>query len=191
MNTEKKWNNIYTHANYGQTQVAEVLDHHQYLLPATGVALDLACGLGVNALLLAEKGLETHAVDISTIALNKLKHRAREKNLTIHCQQHDLDHKALPENQYDIIIVSRFLNRALSKTIINALQPQGLLFYQTFTQAKITNAPPNNPEYLLAENELLNLFSVLKIRFYQEYARAGNPQQGNRNEALYIGQKCA
>lgn len=186
---ETKWNKIYTKSDYNNTQIASVLAEHKLLLPKKGRALDLACGLGANALCLAEYGLETYALDISSIAIEKLQQHALKQGLKIHCQQQNIEQQPLAKNYFDVIIVSRFLNRALSNQIMAALKHQGLLFYQTFTQNKITNAPPNNPNYLLAENELLTLFSPLKILYYQEYGLVGNQEYGNRNEALYIGQK--
>jgi SAM-dependent methyltransferase len=189
MTIKMKWDKIYTNSDYENTQVATVLAAHQSLLPKKGCGLDLACGLGGNALLLAEQGLETYALDISSVALNKLQQQARQRNLIVHCQQQDVENIPLAKNKFDVIVVSRFLNRDLSCEIINALKLKGLLFYQTFTQAKINKTPPNNPNYLLAENELLRLFSPLKIRYYQEYALVGEQNEGNRDEALFIGQK--
>ncbi|MDQ7089170.1 MAG: class I SAM-dependent methyltransferase [Methylococcales bacterium] len=189
MTLEIKWDNVYATADYTNTQAATVLENHRYLLPKKGLALDLACGLGANALLLAKLGLTVHAFDISTVALEKLNQQALLKNLTVHCQQQNIEQTTLAKNKFDVIVISRFLNRALSTSIIAALKPEGLLFYQTFTQSKLSNAPPNNPDYLLAENELLTLFSALKTIYYQEDALIGDPTKGNRNEALYIGQK--
>ncbi len=189
MTTKIKWDKIYNKANYENVQAATVLIEHQSLLPKKGCGLDLACGLGANALLLAKHGLETYAVDISSIAIKKLKQQAWQQKQLIHCQQQDLEQINLAKNKFDVIVVSRFLNRDLSCEIMNALKSGGLLFYQTFTQAKISNTPPNNPDYLLAENELLHLFSPLKVRYYQEYALAGEQNEGNRDEALFIGQK--
>ena len=166
-----------------------MLAEHQSLLPKKGSSLDLACGLGENALFLAEHGLKTYAFDISSVAIKKLQQQALQRKLVVHCQQQDIEKTPLAKNKFDVIVVSRFLSRDLSCEIMNALKLGGLLFYQTFTQAKISKTPPNNPNYLLAENELLHLFSPLKIRYYQEYALVGEQSSGNRDEALFIGQK--
>ena len=50
---QEKWDNMYQQ-KVGEPPVAEVLQHNHYLLPEKGVALDLACGLGGNAMMLAE-----------------------------------------------------------------------------------------------------------------------------------------
>lgn len=88
-----------------------------------------------------------------------------------------------------MIVITRFLDRSLSHEIMAALKLGGLLFYQTYARQKISDSPPHNPDFLLAENELLSLFSPLKVIFYQEHGRVGYMEYGERNEALFIGQK--
>ena len=90
---------------------------------------------------------------------------------------------------FDVIVVSRFLDRTLSDAIIGALKPDGLLFYQTFTQEKVSQQRPNNPDYLLGCGELLELFSPLRVVFYRENALIGEHHRGLRNEARFVGQE--
>ncbi|MEE9552150.1 MAG: methyltransferase domain-containing protein, partial [Gammaproteobacteria bacterium] len=76
----EKWNAIYQSSDHGQQLPAQVLKEHNYLLPQTGTALDLACGIGTNATFLAMHGLETFAWDISEKAIEQLKQKANELN---------------------------------------------------------------------------------------------------------------
>jgi tellurite methyltransferase len=62
-------------------------------------------------------------------------------------------------------------------------------FIRLLQEIKITLTPPNNPDYLLIENELLRQFSSLRVIFYRENALMGDLSQGLRNEAQFIGQK--
>lgn len=184
-----KWNALYSQSNTGDDSVTAVLNEHAFLLPQTGTALDLACGLGGNAVFLAQHGLAVTALDISSVAINKLTRYAAEHKLTINADQQHITPESLKANRFDVIVVSRFLDRTLMNAIIDALKPNGLLFYQTFTREKATDTPPHNPDYLLANNELLALFAPLTAVFYQENALIGQQQRGLRNEAQYIGQK--
>ena len=68
----EKWDNNYRGSTVDFPRPCHVLDEYGYLLPASGNALDIACGLGGNALLLAAAGLNTTAVDISEVAIDKL-----------------------------------------------------------------------------------------------------------------------
>ena len=187
---QQKWNSRYAAAALQEPpQAAYVLRDFQHLLPAQGTALDLACGTGGNALLLAEQGLLTHAWDISNIAIEQLNGLALRRGLAVHTRICDvLQHPPEP-NQYDVIVVSRFLERLLVPAIVDALKPSGLVFYQTFIEGKAADIGPGNPTYLLAENELLRLFSGLRILAYREEGNVGDLRRGFRNEALLVAQK--
>ena len=165
-----------------------VLDNNLHLLPERGRSLDLACGLGANALRLAERGLDSHGWDISSIALEKLSNFARQRGLCVTTLQQDIEKTPLPENRFDIIVVSQFLYRPLFPALINALTPNGLLFYQTFN---LTNHGPDNANFLLAPNELLHLLSPLELVFYREDSRNGDLDQGLRNCSYFIGKRKA
>ncbi len=185
---QHKWDNIYLSAEQASAP-AEILQQHLYLLPRQGQALELACGLGANALLLAEAGLAVDAWDISPVALQKLDRQAQTKGLQINTAAVLIDTDHLTGKSYDVIVISRFLDRTLCNAIMAALKPGGLLFYQTFTRHKLDKSGPSNPDYLLARNELLQLFAPLTVIYYQEYPAIGDLQRGNRNEAQLIGQK--
>jgi len=191
MSTQAKWDAIYSSANVAEVNPIELLTEHPFLLPKTGNALDLACGLGANALWLAGQGLNVDAWDISQIALQKLQHQTQNRPLSINTRQCDIQAEILPKQYYDVIVLSRFLDRSLCRAIMDALKPAGLLFYQTFIRNKLdSHNGPNNPDYLLNTNELLQLFSGLNVVYYQEYARIGELSHGNRNEAGLIAQKA-
>ncbi|WP_347988277.1 methyltransferase domain-containing protein [Methylomonas sp. AM2-LC] len=190
MQLQAKWDKHYAkQTQYNDNGVSVVLTDHQFLLPRQGKALDLACGTGGNALFLAETGLAVDAWDISAIALNILQSEAQNRLLNINTRQCLITSEILCSERYDVIVISRFLDRALCNAIMAALNVDGLLFYQTFNCSKLDEKGPNNPDYLLASNELLRLFAPLTLIFYQEYARTGNLQCGNRNMAYFIGQK--
>lgn len=149
----------------------------------------MACGHGGNALLLAELGLTVQAWDISPLALTSLQQTACQRRLQIMTRQLEITADDLVAHSFDVVVVSRFLDRALCNAIMTALKPKGLLFYQTFTRTKRDSQGPSNPDFLLDRNELLRLFVPLSLLHYQEHAGAGQLQFGNRNEACFIGQK--
>ena len=187
---QTKWNLRYSSRERDAIPLsAEVLVENQHLLPTNGVALDLACGLGGNALLLAHKGLTTHAWDVSNVAVEKLAALAATQNVSVDTQVRDVVEQPPAAGAYDVIVVSRFLHRPLIPRIIAALKPAGLVFYQTFIEEKAVDIGPSTPEYLLAENELLRLFTELRILVYREEGLVGDIAQGFRHEAMLVGQK--
>lgn len=188
LSIELKWNLVYE--KDGPSAVSAGLFDNAFLLPETGVSLDLACGLGENAMFLAERGLTSHAWDISSVALNKLQKNAKRKNLTVFAKKVYIESNMLPINTFDVIVLSHFLDRSLSNAIIESLKPNGLLFYQTYVREKITTSGPKNIKFLLARNEMLALFGSLKVVVYRENSLIGNLDCGERNTALFVGQKC-
>ena len=186
---KSKWDEIYTQLDLVSCLPVSVLTENDFLLPKAGTALDLVCGLGANAIFLANHGMAVTASDISIVAIDKLSSHITQKGLNINVCREKIDVAPIIGCSFDVIVVSRFLDRTLSDAIIGALKPDGLLFYQTFTQEKIIQGPPNNPDYLLTENELLTLFSPLRVIFYRENALIGEPLRGLRNEAQFVGQK--
>ena len=192
-NESDKWNKKYQ----SKTQTVEtttfsptyILQEFQHLLPDHGKALDLACGLGANALFLAQHNLQTHAWDISSVAIEKLSEISKSLSLNIDLEIRDVITMPPLENSFDVIVVSHFLERQIMPNIIAALRHKGLLFYQTFTKARVNESGPSNEKYRLGKNELLNICKNLDTVVYREEALIGDTESGFRNEALFIGQR--
>lgn len=182
-----KWDRRYGQSPW-PTPVKVLLDY-QHLLPEQGIALDLACGLGANALFLAEQGLRVEAWDLSSVAIERLREKATVLNLDVQPRVRDVTALEWPRSVYDVIVVSRFLCRPICSLIQAALRPGGMLFYQTFVRNKVAQVGPSNLDYLLVENELLHLFPDLILRTYREEGQQGDILRGWRNEACLVGQK--
>ncbi len=188
MNTKEKWNNRYRGAS-GEPVASRVLQENLHLLPATGRALDLACGRGGNAVLLAQQGLEVDAWDIADVAIAVLQGIANRRQLRIQAEVRDVEARPPAPNAFDVIVVSYFLDRGLVPALIQALRPGGLLYYQTFARQCVFDRGPANAEFRLADQELLQLFSGLQVLVYREEGCVGDVQKGLRDEAMYIGRK--
>ena len=184
-----KWDHIYTNSTEKAGNPCRVLSSHSHLLPGAGDALDLACGRGGNALYLAARGYATRAWDISGVTIQDLSEQASRSGLQLLAEQRDVTAEPPAPESFDIIVVSRFLDRTLAPAICAALRERGLLFYQTFIREKVSDAGPRNPAYRLAGNELLRLFQSLHVIYYHEEGNVGNTDQGFRNEAMLIAQK--
>ena len=186
---KNKWDKYYDSNIKGPPSPSEVLYFNQHLLPVKGNALDLACGYGSNAICLAMNGLKVSAWDISKIALEKLSLRSKEFDFIINCEIRDVLQQPPEPDTFDIIVVSKFLDRKLIKHIRHAIKPDGLIFYQTFIKDRIIKSGPENPNYQLNENELLDFFEDWKLIFYKEEGMIGDLSRGFRNQAMIISQK--
>lgn len=185
-----KWDARYRAAE-GEATACYALREFAHLLPSEGEALDLACGRGGNALLLAEQGLQTQAWDLSSVAIETLQTTADARGLAIQACVRDVEQERLQASSFDVIVVSYFLERNLAPGLMNALKPDGLLFYETFIREKPPGVGPSNPDYLLGANELLDLFADLHVLAYREEGLVGAMEKGQRNVAILVAQKRA
>ncbi len=157
-----KWDARYAYAGDTVPPPAAVLSRHSRLLPTVGMALDFACGLAGNGEWLADRGLTVTAWDISPEVVAKLEAR-RGSGISISAVR-DLVAQPPQPASFDVIVVSRFLDRSVCPAIAAALRPGGVLFYQTFTRGL------RNPDYLLSPGELPRLFPTLTVLHHDEPA---------------------
>ena len=141
------------------------------LLPASGDALDVACGGGRNAIWLAGQGFATTAVDRDAAMIAALNERARTAALPLRAVVMDLEGAVPPplgDAAYDVIVVTHYLQRPLFPSLLAALRPGGALVYETFLRAQAARGRPTNPDFLLAPGELQRLVAPLDVRAARE-----------------------
>ncbi|HEX9426496.1 MAG TPA: rhodanese-like domain-containing protein, partial [Candidatus Polarisedimenticolia bacterium] len=135
------------------------------LLPRGGAALDLACGSGRHALLLAGAGCDVRAIDRDATTLASLRDTAGRLRLPVTVETLDLETGGvdLGAARYDLILVVHYLHRPLFPAILRALRKGGALIYETFTVDQAARGNPTNPDFLLQHGELARLVSPLSI----------------------------
>jgi 2-polyprenyl-3-methyl-5-hydroxy-6-metoxy-1,4-benzoquinol methylase len=186
---EDKWNKIYSQQNCADIIPSTVLLENSHLLPSTGKALDLACGMGANAIFMAKLKLQVDAWDVSSTALKKLDEYCQLNNLNIDTSLRDVEKMPPKINSFDVVTVSQFLHRPTFHALCESLRVDGLLFYQTFTSEKAHQVGPTNPDFLLEKNELLNLCNGMEILVYREEGIQGDLQRGWRNQAMIVAKR--
>lgn len=118
-------------------------------------ALELACGLGHDALWLAAQGYPVDALDISLAALRQARAEMLRRHLAgVNFIVADLDHFPLPGRTYDLVCVFRFLNRALFPAIRARVRPGGLVIYETVNIRHMEHHPTFCPDHMLGLGEL-------------------------------------
>jgi rhodanese-related sulfurtransferase len=135
------------------------------LLPRGGKVLDVACGRGRHALLLASAGFQVRAIDRNPEAIAFLRETAERLSLTIDTAVIDLETDpppALPAG-FDAVMVFNYLHRPLLPALRDALAPGGRMFYETFTTRQAERGHPKNPAFLLRDGELAELMAPLAI----------------------------
>lgn len=160
-------------AELGGSAPPDALLQEVEALLSGGVALDLACGRGQNALWLAAHGYRVLAVDGSRVALSAGQEEGTARGLDrrvlfVHA---DLDLWRPPPLAFDLIAVFRFLDRSLFASLRAALRPDGLLFYATRHRGVLRWRPDATEAFLLREGELPSHFPGWEIVHHEEGAK--------------------
>jgi SAM-dependent methyltransferase len=95
--------------------------------PNAGLALDLAGGLGRHALWLASRSWQVSVVDLSEVAIEKLRRAALELNVKIDLFVGDAIAFKFEPARFELIVLFYHLDRGLFPKIVSALKPGGLL----------------------------------------------------------------
>ena len=152
----------------------------------TGRALDLACGLGHNAVWLAQHGWQVDGLDISPLGLKLGATLAESAGVSVNWIERDLDFVSLESNSLDLICVFRFLDRQRLPSLIQpALRARGWLIYETFLASDDQTSHIRNPDWVLQPDELPQLFPQLEPIRSEEVVR------GDVSVARFLGRKLA
>ncbi|HOB95584.1 MAG TPA: class I SAM-dependent methyltransferase [Aquabacterium sp.] len=141
------------------------LERWASLLPATGTALDLACGAGRHLRWLAARGLKPTGIDRDAGALAACADVAGAELIAADVENGPWP---CPGHAFDVVVVTNYLWRPLWPQIIASLAPGGVLLYETFADGNQTVGKPSRPDFLLQPGELLQRCSGLTIVGYED-----------------------
>lgn len=137
--------------------------------------LDLAAGHGRHARFLAERGARVLAADRDADALAAL-----DACPGVVTRVTDLEAAAWPfaAERFDAIVIVNYLHRPLFPLLRAALEPDGVLLYETFAMGNEAYGRPANPDFLLCPGELLTVAALppaplTVVAFEQGLAAAG------------------
>lgn len=153
-------------------------------------SLDLGCGQGRYAIYLAERGSAVHAVDFSSVGIEKLSLYAKTQQLNISTEHADLTGYRFPIGKYDLVVFATVLDHLdfdgrqyVIQGITSSLKPGALFYGNVFTkedpgfiskpkglwQQEGVSEAGIAIEYYFGSNELWNCFSPHEILDYKEF----------------------
>ncbi|NKB19177.1 MAG: SAM-dependent methyltransferase [Alphaproteobacteria bacterium] len=137
------------------------------LIHAGGAVLDLACGNGRHANYLAGVGHIVTAVDRNLSGFTRIGNNDFYE--LIEADLEDGSEWPLRSRRFKAIIVTNYLYRPLFPAIIDALDTNGILIYETFSLGNAKYGRPSNPDFLLTPGELLSVCkNKLRVIAFEE-----------------------
>ncbi len=121
-----------------------------------GPILELACGMSEQALSLAAAGQEVLAVDISDVALDRLRTRAADNgpDSSLTCVQADLNTWRPPEGRpFALVISVMYWEEAVFDYAWPVVAAGGLIAWQGFTMEHLRYRPSQNRDWCFKEGE--------------------------------------
>ncbi|MBT9522679.1 MAG: class I SAM-dependent methyltransferase [Dechloromonas sp.] len=134
---------------------------HCGLIAQGGRVLDLACGSGRHARLLAGLGFEVAAVDRNFEAILKL---SDVPGVTATQLDLEGDEWPLAGRTFDGIVVTNYLWRPRLPDVLALLAPGGVLIYETFMLGNEAYGKPSSPAFLLRPGELREVAQAAGLR---------------------------
>jgi SAM-dependent methyltransferase len=136
------------------------------LVQPGGSVLDVACGAGRHAAYFAERGHAVTGLDRDLSSVQDLAQRMALVEADIENGPWPLLFDGKPI-QFQAVVVTNYLWRALFPALIASLAPGGVLLYETFTIGNETVGRPSRPDFLLRPGELLQICKDLDIVGYE------------------------
>ena len=132
------------------------------LVRPQGPVLDLACGAGRHARHFLAHGHPVTAIDRNAGHVADL--AGWDQAEILECDLEDGTPWPLAGRRFAGLIVVNYLHRPLFPDLLEALEPDGVLIYETFARGNETYSRPRNPNHLLKPGELLALAAEGDLR---------------------------
>ena len=177
------WDERYLHGEHPKEPSPLLRTAIESLKP--GRALDIACGSGRHAIMLAEHGWQVTAVDSSRVGIEVLQQRAREAGVVVEARVADLESGEfqIEPGAYDLVCVFYYLQRDLFSPIRTGVKPGGTVVAAIHLNDGKKDAKPANPAFLLEAGELKQLFAHWEITYYRE---SESDEGGHHHDTAYL-----
>lgn len=186
---KEKWNKKYqeTPSLTKDRQASKKLTSALNYVKIKQKALDVACGTGRNSIYLSKQGFEVDAIDISEVAIEILNEKKIKK---INTKVVDLDTHIPVKEQYDLIVMSNFLDRDMIGNLKESLRKDGVLVVETYMHHEINTKKSSNPDFLLKEGELKNfLDEKFELIEYDEFDNEDSELYKMRKQSIIFKKK--
>jgi 2-polyprenyl-3-methyl-5-hydroxy-6-metoxy-1,4-benzoquinol methylase len=160
-----RWSRVYRGVSpvYRKEVSSFLLEHVKWLQGTR--ALVFEAGEGSQALFLAKKGFQVDALDLSEMAVRKLKRLSKLNQFSINVFLADLPSYTLGSELYDVIVGGEDWQKSTLPKLMKSLKPGGVLFLEK-------HASPT--EFLLKKRALQEVIQKFEILVYHESLHGKN-----------------
>jgi SAM-dependent methyltransferase len=185
--TRESWNR-----HWAEREPPDSAEPHPHLRAAAaslapGRALDLACGLGRNAVWLAERGWQVTAVDFSEVAIEHARRLAEASGVSVEWTVGDLRAYDPERGAFDLVLlfflhVPAVERNALLHKAVAAVAPGGTFLLAAHDRRNLAEGArgPKNPEVLYSPEDVLPELEDLEVELAQQVLRAVETPEGER-----------
>ncbi|MEM9456338.1 MAG: class I SAM-dependent methyltransferase [Myxococcota bacterium] len=160
----ERWNAKYRAGSHASEVASSALVELAAWVPAQGRGLDVAGGMGRNALWLARRGLDMTVVDISEVALARVVERAGQARLDLKVAAMDLEVDPLPSGPFSLVLCCDYLQRSLVSAVAEVLAVGGRLLWIHPLEANLERHPKPGRRHLLSPGEARGLVESAGLR---------------------------
>ncbi len=146
---------------------SEWVQRWSHLCPPGGSVLDVACGHGRHLRWFSQRQHPVTGIDRSADAIESAAPWGE-------AVQADIEHGPWPlmahgqARQFDVVVVTNYLWRALFPVLLQSLAPGGVLIYETFAAGNDSVGKPSRADFLLRPGELLRLCADLRVVAFED-----------------------
>ena len=150
-----------------------------HLIRPGGTVLDVAAGHGRHARALAAVGYRATAIDLDISGLGDFQGEVLAADL-------ETGVWPLAGRTFDAIVVANYLHRPHFPHLVAALNPGGVLIFETFGKGNEAYGRPRNPDFLLSPGELFAAFSPLLDVVAYEHGAERHPRPAVRQRICAV-----
>lgn len=163
---EKPQNRHYTPLHEPSQWVQRFAD----LVPAGRPVLDIACGGGRHSLVFLDRGHAVTAID-RDVAQCEIS-GDRDGFTLVGADLEDGSPWPFLGTRFGGVVVANYLNRPLLPALIDAVEPGGVLIYETYAKGNENFGRPRNPKHLLDPGEILEVVrGKLWVTAFEDFER--------------------
>ncbi len=162
------WNQRYTGGQHPHDGPPSPLLRRWLSRLPRGRALDVATGLGRNAIFLARAGFKVDAVDFSRVGLRIARHRARRAGVRVRWIEADFDTWQIPRARYAVVVDAFYTNRGRLADLKASVKPGGVVLVETHLRSASRTARRGHRRYGVRRGELGRWFRDWEILAVEE-----------------------